>query len=127
MLNISKKTDYGLELMISLARGYPNEPIPLSVIAEKKQISLKFLEQVVAGLRLQGLILAKEGKGGGYFLKKDPKKITLGEIIKALEGKRAGECQSCGRAKICAPKAVWRKMEKELTRKLARKKLYEFI
>ena len=70
MFELSKKTDYGLELMIALAKNYGQGPLSLRQIAKKKKLPFKYLEQVVVPLRESGLIEAKKGKSGGYFLKK---------------------------------------------------------
>lgn len=67
MFGLTKKTDYGLELMIALAKNYGLGPLALRQIAKEKKL-LKYLEQVVIPLHEAGLVGAKEGKGGGYFL-----------------------------------------------------------
>lgn len=108
MFGLTKKADYGLELMIALAENYGQGPIPLRQIAKAKKLPFKYLEQVVVPLRESGLIEAKEGKGGGYFLKKSPKKISIGEIVEVLEGPvEVGYCLGCPKAAICGQKDIW--------------------
>ena len=85
-LQFSQKVDYGLFLLIELARNGSGEPVSLRVIAERSRMSFSFLQKVAFELRKADLISADRGKNGGYILKKDPKTVTLKEIIEALEG-----------------------------------------
>jgi Rrf2 family cysteine metabolism transcriptional repressor len=108
MFSLTKKIDYGLELMIFLAKNYGQGPLSLRQIAKKKKLPFKYLEQVVIPLREAGLIEAKEGKGGGYFLKKKPAKISIAQIAEALEGPvEVGYCFGCPKAAICGQKDIW--------------------
>lgn len=108
MFGLTKKTDYGLELMIFLAKNFNKGPISLRKIAKEKKLPFKYLEQVVIPLRETGLIEAKEGKGGGYFLKKKPKKVSVAEIVEILEGPvEIGDCLDCPKATLCGQKDVW--------------------
>ncbi len=77
MFGLTKKADYGVELMIALAKNFGQGPLSLRQIAKDKKLPHKFLEQVVTPLREANLIDAKEGRGGGYYLKKNPKKRFL--------------------------------------------------
>lgn len=100
MFGLTKKVDYGLLLLLSLAE-HGGAVVPLSKIAKKKRMPLSFLSQVAVSLKKAGVIDSREGKGGGYFLKKDPAEIRITEVIEFLEGPlsltscSAGEpCQS---------------------------------
>ncbi len=88
MLNvkISTKGRYGLTLMIELARNYGSGPISLKSIAEQKELSNHYLEQLATPLRNAGLIRSIRGPYGGYTLAKEPKEITAGDVIRVLEG-----------------------------------------
>ncbi len=88
MLNvkISTKGRYGLTLMIELARNYGSGPISLKSIAEQKELSNHYLEQLATPLRNAGLIRSVRGPYGGYTLAKEPKEITAGDVIRVLEG-----------------------------------------
>lgn len=88
MLNvkISTKGRYGLTLMIELARNYGSGPISLKSIAEQKDLSNHYLEQLATPLRNAGLIRSVRGPYGGYTLAKEPKDITTGDVIRVLEG-----------------------------------------
>jgi len=116
MFGLSKKADYGLELMLALARNYSHgpstslrvKPLSLKKIAKEKKLPYKFLGQLASELRFGGLIEAKEGKSGGYFLTKPPKKISVAEVIEVLEGPvEFGHCFGCPKAKLCGQKDIW--------------------
>jgi len=85
-LKISTKGRYGLTLMIELARNYGAGPLSLKAIAEQKNLSNHYLEQLATPLRNAGLIRSVRGPYGGYRLAKEPKDITTGDIIRVLEG-----------------------------------------
>jgi Rrf2 family cysteine metabolism transcriptional repressor len=108
MFGLTKKTDYGLELMIALAKNHGQGPLSLRQIAKTKKLPFKYLEQVVVHLREAGLIEAKEGKGGGYFLSQPPQKISVAAIVEVLEGPvEVGYCAGCPKAALCGQKDIW--------------------
>ena len=125
---MTKKADYGIELMIVLAKNYGQGPVSLQRIAKEKKLPFKFLEQVVVPLRQAGLIGAKEGKGGGYFLKKKPEKISIAEIVEILEGPlRVGACFSCPKATVCGQKDIWTEVGDKVRETIEEKMLGELI
>ena len=81
MFDLNKKTEYGLELMLVLVKNYQQGPTALTKIAKDEKLPLKYLEQIANALKNHGLVEAKEGKNGGYFLTKNPQSISLVEII----------------------------------------------
>jgi Rrf2 family transcriptional regulator, cysteine metabolism repressor len=85
-LKISTKGRYGLTIMMELARKYGEGPTSLKSIAEKHQLSEAYLEQLIAPLRIGGLVKSIRGAYGGYILSKLPKDITSGDVIRVLEG-----------------------------------------
>jgi Rrf2 family protein len=124
MIYFTKKIDYGLELMIELAQHFPGRPLSLKKIAHERRLSLKFIEQIAAVLRKRGLIGAREGRVGGYFLTKSPGKISLWQIIKALDGDVL-PCDDCLKSD-CYPKGIWREFERifiEKSKKLTLKEI----
>lgn len=128
MFGISKKTDYGLELMISLAKKFGEGPVSLKTIAKEKKLPFKFLEQVVIPLREAGLIEAKEGRGGGYFLKKKPERISVAEVVEVLEGPvQVGACLGCPKAATCGPKEVWAEVGEKVREAIEGKMLGDLI
>ena len=83
---ISKKTIYGLEAVILLAKRYDSGPVLITDLAHEGHIPKKFLEAILLELRKNGILNSKKGKGGGYVLGKDPRNISIGDIIRTLEG-----------------------------------------
>ena len=83
---ISKKTKYGLKALGYLAEQYGNGPVLIAEIAEKKNIPIKFLENILLLLKKQGVLYSKKGKGGGYMLAAHPKKTTLAAVYRIIEG-----------------------------------------
>ena len=84
-MKISTKSQYGLRAMVYLAK-FKGRFCPLRIISKNEDISFDYLEKIISKLKKAGLIKAKKGAQGGYFLAKSPSKIKLGEIIRALEG-----------------------------------------
>jgi Rrf2 family protein len=83
---LSKKTKYGLKALTFLANREENYPVQISEIAKSENISHKFLESILLTLRKASLLGSKKGKGGGYYLLKDPSDILMTEVIRSLEG-----------------------------------------
>ncbi len=83
---ISKKTKYGLKALAFLAKQKDKTPVQSSEIAKSENISSKFLESIMLDLRKAGLLGSKKGKGGGYYLLKDPTEIHMTSVIRVLEG-----------------------------------------
>lgn len=128
MFGLTKKADYGLELMIVLAKNYRQGPLSLRQIAKKKKLPFKYLEQVVIPLRESGLIEAKEGKGGGYFLKKSPKKVSVAKVVEVLEGPvELGACFGCPKATICGQKDIWTEVGDKVRETIEGKTLADLI
>ncbi|MGE5557496.1 MAG: RrF2 family transcriptional regulator [Bacillota bacterium] len=85
-MNVSTRGRYGLRAMVDMAIHADEGPLPLRQIAERQSISESYLEQVFTGLRKAGLVKASRGAQGGYALGLPPEKITVGEILRVLEG-----------------------------------------
>ena len=83
---LSKKTKYGLKALTYLASQKENTPIQISEIAKHENISQKFLESILLSLRKTGFLGSKKGKGGGYYLIKNPKEVLMTDIMRILEG-----------------------------------------
>jgi Rrf2 family protein len=83
---ISNKTKYGLKALTYLSRQEKGALIAVSTIAESENISVKFLESILLSLRKAGFLGSKKGKGGGYYLLKDPADIKIAAIFRVLEG-----------------------------------------
>ncbi len=83
---LSKKTKYGLKALTFLARQESKEPIQIAQISKSENISQKFLESILLSLRKTGILGSKKGKGGGYYLIKEPTDILMTDVIRVLEG-----------------------------------------
>ncbi|MFP9112528.1 RrF2 family transcriptional regulator [Flavobacterium sp. RHBU_3] len=83
---LSKKTKYGLKALIFIARQDPSVPVLIADISEKEQIPKKFLEAILLDLKKFGILGSKKGKGGGYYLMKDPKTVSAATLIRVLDG-----------------------------------------
>ena len=83
---LSKKTKYGIKALTYLAKQDRNVPVQIATISESENISLKFLESILLTLRKNGLLGSKKGKGGGYYLLKDPAEVKMTTVMRVLEG-----------------------------------------
>ena len=83
---LSKKTKYGLRALLALAAEGGSKPVQVSELAEKQRLPRKFLEAILLELTRHGLLLSKKGRGGGYLLSRKPGDITIGQVMRALEG-----------------------------------------
>ncbi len=83
---LSKKSQYAFKALSFLVERYSSGPVLISDIAEHKKIPIKFLENILLQLKNAEILDSKKGKGGGYFLAKDPQEITLAKIIRLVNG-----------------------------------------
>jgi len=83
---LSKKTKYGIKALTFMARSKNDLPVQVAVISKSENISHKFLESILLSLKKAGILGSKKGKGGGYYLLKDPSDIFMSDIIRLLEG-----------------------------------------
>lgn len=115
-MKVSKKSQYGLRAMACLARNCSEKKVcPLKEISEKEDIPFDFLEKIILELEKAGLVKAKKGVQGGYFLAKKPKKITTGEIVRVLEETAPlVSCLGCPKVRSCLTKGVWKKAQESL-------------
>ncbi len=113
---LSTKGRYGLRAMFVLAKNHGNGPTSLKQIAEVEDISVNYLEQLFLPLRRNHLIKSIRGAHGGYYLNDDPAKITVGQILKTLEGPiLASECVnidlvSCDQIDCCVTRTIWNRI-----------------
>lgn len=85
-MRISSRGEYGVRALFDLAQHYGEGPIPLKQIAERQDVSDHYLEQLMGALRKAGLVVSVRGAQGGYELARPPEAITIGDVIRALEG-----------------------------------------
>ena len=85
-MRLSKRSEYGIRALINIASRDEHEKARIREIADEEKISAKFLEQILLTLKNAGLLQSKPGRGGGYYLGKPAKSISLGQIIRILDG-----------------------------------------
>lgn len=120
---LSTKGRYGVKAALDLALNYGKGPIPLKSIAERQGISDLYLEQLIATLRKDGIVKSVRGAQGGYMLSREPSRISVGDIIRALEGPMApSECviedqeSECVNADYCVTRVLWEKIKDSIDR-----------
>ena len=117
-VKLSTKGEYGLRAMYDLAELYGEGPISLKSVAARQDISEPYLEQLFALLKKSGIVKSVRGAQGGYTLSKEPREITVGEVIYALEGSFApmdcvstSNVEQCKRAEFCVTRQIWSKVK----------------
>ena len=118
-MNISTRGRYGLRALLEIAT-YPKErPLAIRDICEKQQISVTYLEQILYKLKKAGIVRSKRGAKGGYILARDGDKITVSQIINALDGPISiSYCdapklreKSCIGPEACVSRILWKRLE----------------
>ena len=83
---LSKRSKYAIKALLALADHERGEPVRIADLAQEEQIPPKFLELILLGLKNQGILQSRKGKGGGYLLARDPADIYLGQIVRMFDG-----------------------------------------
>lgn len=122
-MKISTKGRYGVVAMYELALHYGEGPVSLKLVAEKQNISEHYLEQLMGGLRRTGFVRSVRGAQGGYELTKDPASITVGDVLRVLEGPIApvdcvidDNADYCFRADSCVTRSIWAKVRDSINK-----------
>ena len=115
-MKLSTKGRYGTRALLDLALHYQEGPIPLRDIAQRQQISLPYLEHLIAPLIEGGIIRSTRGIGGGVSLVKSPEEIKLSEVIRLLEDsialvKCVDNPNVCNRSEFCVTRDIWRELK----------------
>ena len=130
-MKISTKGRYALVVMIELAGNSNNEYIPLKDIAERQQISVKYLEKIVAMLNKAGFVQSNRGNNGGYKLVKEPKEYKVGDILRKTEGDLAPiACvngEECGKRENCKTFKFWQGLDNVINEYVDSKTLADLI
>ena len=119
-MKISTKGKYGLRAMIDLAQYSEQEAVSISSIAQRQKISESYLEQLVAKLKKAGLVVSIRGAAGGYRLARPASGISVGDVLRALEGDvRAVICtaqteEGCEGEELCVTKYVWQRINESI-------------
>ena len=119
-MKISTKGKYGLRAMIDLAQYSEQEAVSISSSAQRQKISESYLEQLVAKLKKAGLVVSIRGAAGGYRLARPASGISVGDVLRALEGDvRAVICtaqteEGCEGEELCVTKYVWQRINESI-------------
>ena len=119
-------------MMLDLAQHYDEGPIQMGDIARRQDISVKYLEQLIIPLKKADLIKSVRGPKGGYMLARPPEEITIGEIVKVLEGginlsDCIGNPDECNRSSSCLTRGIWEEATKAMYDRLNSITLSKFI
>ncbi len=120
MTNLSRKGRYALRALYALAADDSRGPVLIADLAEREKIPRKFLEAILLELKNAGVLKSKKGKGGGYSLARAPEKITIGEVIRIIDGPLAPipcaserafvKCEECVDETTCGTRQVMQKV-----------------
>jgi Rrf2 family iron-sulfur cluster assembly transcriptional regulator len=119
MLRLSTKGQYGVRAMFEISLSFDKGPITIKEISERQALSVSYLEQILNTLRRANIIKSVKGPGGGYVLGKDPGDISIGAILRALEGPVAiTSCldprEGCIRVEGCVTHLLWKELGKKI-------------
>jgi Rrf2 family protein len=134
---LSKKTQYAIYALTYLAREYQKGPVLISNISESGAIPRKFLEAILLELKNTGTLGSKKGKGGGYYLLKDPSEVNLADIIRQFEGaiallpcvtyKYYEPCPHCVDETTCGLRSIIRDLRDEMVKILKMSSLKDIL
>ncbi|MBU0487467.1 MAG: Rrf2 family transcriptional regulator [Bacteroidetes bacterium] len=134
---LSKKAQYSLYALIRLAKEYDKGPVLIEDIARSEMLPKKFLEAILSDLKSLGIVNAKKGKGGGYYLIKDPAEITLAEVIRHFDGALAllpcvtfryyESCNHCKDEETCGLRSIIKELRDETVKILKRNTLADIL
>jgi Rrf2 family protein len=134
---ISKRTKYGLQALIALARKHGEGPVLIATLSKAEDIPIKFLELILLDLKNGGVLESKKGPGGGYQLSRPPGKITIGSVIRMMEGPLAPlpcasatayrPCEECRDVKHCGTRMIMREVRDAIADILDRTTLRDIV
>ena len=117
-MRITSSIEYATRLMTTLARAYGQAPLPTERLAETDNVPADYVSQILVKLRRAGLVVSHRGSSGGYGLSRPPAEITLGQVVRAVDGdvfedvcgKYDGGTKDCRHQNGCAISPVWKKL-----------------
>lgn len=122
-MKLSSRTRYGMRAVLELSMEYGKKPLQIKTIADREDISNKYLEQLIAMLKAAGLVRSIRGPRGGYVLARPPQEISLKDVFLTLEGPMVpADCLEhadfCPRCTDCATREIWHELQDSITRVL---------
>ena len=137
MRTISKRTQYGLKAMLALGIRYGEGPVLIATLSKQETIPIKFLELILLDLKGSGLLESKKGPKGGYQLSRPPSTITVGSLIRLMEGPLAPlpcasetafrPCPECEDVESCGTRIIMRQVRDAIANVLDRTTLADLI
>ena len=130
-MKINTKVRYGIRAMIEIALHWEKqEGVFQREIADRQEISFKYLDAIVSSLKASGLIQTAEGRGSGYILSREPENITVYDVYKAFENELCivdclSEAKDCPRDQVCATKEFWKGFNEHMISYLEAKTIAE--
>ena len=118
-MRLSTRCRYGIHAMFDLAQNVGEGPQTIRAIAERQLVPEQYLEQIIGVLRREGLVKSLRGAQGGYMLAKAPEEISIGELIRLLEGPVMmadcmGDADACIRSGQCPSRVVWERLTESI-------------
>lgn len=133
-MKLSTKGRYGLRALIDLVVHSEEEPVSIASIAARQHISESYLEQLIAKLKRAGLVSSVRGAGGGYIPSRAPDEISVGDVLRALEGSLdlvdcpgLAEENGCGGADVCVTKYVWKRVNDSINQTVDEIKISDLV
>ncbi len=122
-MKLSTRSRYGARILLELAKQVEEGPIKVGKISDVQKITVKYLEQLIRPLKKAGLVKSVRGPKGGHLLAKSPREITLGQVVRILEGKSdLVECiprpEICTLSENCRVRLAWKEASDALYEKL---------
>ena len=122
-MKLSTRSRYGTRMMLDLAQHYDEGPVQIRNVSKRENISVKYLEQLIIPLKKANFIKSVRGPKGGHMLAKPPEAITVGEIVRVLEGGiNLSSCienpEVCDRTSDCLTRGLWEEATKAMYEKL---------
>ena len=133
-MKLSTKGRYGLRALIDLAQYSTEAPVSITSISARQDLSERYLEQLMSMMKKAGLVKSVRGAGGGYVLAKDMAEISVGDVLRALEGSlEPVECAGlepdggCKAADYCVTKYVWQRINDSISQTVDEIRLVQLV
>jgi Rrf2 family protein len=122
-MKLSTRTRYGLRAMVELARRSGEGPVSMEAIARSQALSRKYLHALLSTLRRAGLVKSLRGASGGFVTSRPPAELTLGEVVRALEGpldlvRCVTDGRACSRSARCVTRGLWSELSRAMEDRL---------
>ncbi len=122
-MQLTTRSRYGLRMLLDIALHGDNGPVRIQDIAKRRNISVKYLEQLIRALKKAGFINSKRGPKGGHVLAMAPERIRVGDVVRALENRPeltecVGNPSICGIANECVTRQIWTQATESIFREL---------